>query len=72
MVLGHGRDGCASPIFKLIAYKLSFIIMKQKYFEEKTTATLKIKQTSSNSSQPPDPYIYVGIEKNVEPFSKIN
>ena len=37
---------CASPIFKPIAYKLSFTNRKRKYFEEKTTATLKIKQTS--------------------------
>jgi hypothetical protein len=37
---------CASPICKPIADKLSFTIRKRKYFEEKTTATLKIKQTS--------------------------
>ena len=37
---------CASPIFKPIAYKLSCTNRKRKYFEEKTTATLKIKQTS--------------------------
>ncbi len=37
---------CASPIFKPIAYKLSFTNRKRKYFEEKTTTTLKIKQTS--------------------------
>jgi hypothetical protein len=40
------RVWCASPIFKPIAYKLSFTNRKRKYFEEKTTATLKIKQTS--------------------------
>ncbi len=37
---------CASPIFKPIAYKLSYTNWKRKYVEEKTTATLKIKQTS--------------------------
>jgi hypothetical protein len=37
---------CASPNFKPIAYKLSCTNRKWKYFEEKTTATLKIKQTS--------------------------
>ncbi len=37
---------CASPIFKQIAYKLSFTNRKRKYFEEQTMATLKIKQTS--------------------------
>ncbi len=37
---------CASPIFKPIAYKLSLTNRKRKYFEEKMTATLKIKQTS--------------------------
>ncbi len=37
---------CASPIFKPIAYKLRFTNRKWKYFEEKTTATLKSKQTS--------------------------
>ncbi len=37
---------CALPIFKPIAYKLNFTNRKRKYFEEKTTATLKIKQTS--------------------------
>ena len=37
---------CASPIFKPIAYKLSCTNRKRKYFEEKTTATLKVKQTS--------------------------
>ncbi len=37
---------CASPIFKPIAYKLRFTNRKRKYFEEKTTATLKSKQTS--------------------------
>ncbi len=36
----------ASTIFKPIVYKLSFTIRKRKYFEGKTTATLKIKQTS--------------------------
>ncbi len=40
------RVRCASPIFKPIAYKLSFSNRKRKYFEEQTTATLKIKQTS--------------------------
>jgi hypothetical protein len=35
---------CASLIFKLIAYKLCFTNRKRKYFEEKTTATLKVKQ----------------------------
>jgi hypothetical protein len=40
------RVRCASPIFMPIAYKLSFTNMKRKYFEEQTTATLKIKQTS--------------------------
>jgi hypothetical protein len=37
---------CASLIFKLIAYKLSFTNRKRKYFKKKTTATSKIKQTS--------------------------
>ncbi len=37
---------CASPIFKPIAYKLSCTNRKRKYFEEKTIAILKIKQTS--------------------------
>ncbi len=37
---------CASPIFKPIAYKLRFTNRKRKYFEEKTTATSKSKQTS--------------------------
>jgi hypothetical protein len=36
----------ASPIFMLIAYYLGFTNRKRKYFEEKTTATLKSKQTS--------------------------
>ncbi len=40
------RVRCASPIFKPIAYKLSFTNRKRKYFEEQTTATLKIKQTA--------------------------
>jgi hypothetical protein len=37
---------CASPIFKPIAYKLRFTNRKRKCFEEKSTATLKSKQTS--------------------------
>ncbi len=37
---------CASPIFKPIAYKLRFTNRKRKYLEEKSTATLKSKQTS--------------------------
>ncbi len=37
---------CASPIFKPIACKLRFTNRKRKYFEEKSTATLKSKQTS--------------------------
>ena len=37
---------CASPIFMLIAYYLGFTNRKRKYHEEKTTATLKSKQTS--------------------------
>jgi hypothetical protein len=37
------RLGCDA---KPIAYKLSFTNRKRKYFEEKTTATLKIKQAS--------------------------
>jgi hypothetical protein len=40
------RVRCASPIFKPIAYKLSFTNRKRKYFAEQMTATLKIKQTS--------------------------
>ncbi len=36
---------CASPICKPIADKLSFTNRKRKYFEERTTATLKIKRT---------------------------
>jgi hypothetical protein len=36
----------ASPIFTPIAYKLRFTNRKQKYVVEKTTSTLKIKQTS--------------------------
>jgi hypothetical protein len=48
---------CASPIFMLIPYYLGFTNRKRKYFEEKTTATFKSKQTSidpklsSNTSQ---------------------
>jgi hypothetical protein len=37
---------CVSPIFMLIAYYLGFSNRKRKNFEEKTTATLKSKQTS--------------------------
>jgi hypothetical protein len=37
---------CVSPVFMLIAYYLGFANKKRKYFEEKTTATLKRKQTS--------------------------
>ncbi len=37
---------CASPIFIPIAYYLGFTNRKRKYFEEKTTATLKSNQTS--------------------------
>ncbi len=37
---------CASPIFRLIAYYLGFTNRKRKYFEEKMTATLKIKLAS--------------------------
>jgi hypothetical protein len=33
---------CASPIFKPIAYYLSFTNRKRKYVEEKTTTKLKI------------------------------
>ncbi len=40
------RVRCASPIFMLIAYYLGFTNRKRKYFEEKTMATLKSKQTS--------------------------
>ncbi len=40
------RVRCASPIFMLIAYYLGFTNRKRKYVEEKTTATLKSKQTS--------------------------
>jgi hypothetical protein len=40
------RVQCTSPIFKPIAYKLSFTNRKRKYFEEQATATLQIKQTS--------------------------
>jgi hypothetical protein len=36
---------CTSHIFKPIASLLSFTNRKRKYVEEKTTATLKIKQT---------------------------
>ena len=36
---------CASPIFIPIAYYLGFTNRKRKYFEEKTKATLKSKQT---------------------------
>ncbi len=36
---------CASPIFMLIAYYLGFKNRKRKCIEEKTTATLKYKQT---------------------------
>ncbi len=56
---------CASPIFKPIAYKLSIYNRRHKYLEEKTTATLKFKQSSiatvlnhSYSSQIPDPPIF--------------
>jgi hypothetical protein len=45
------RVRCASPIFKPIAYKLSLTNRKRKYFEEQTTATLKIKQTSIATSE---------------------
>ena len=41
------RVRSASPIFMLIAYYLGFTNRKRKYFEEKTTATLKSKQTSA-------------------------
>ncbi len=37
---------CASPIFKPIAYKLSISNRRRKFVEEKTTATLKFKQSS--------------------------
>ncbi len=37
---------CASPIFMPIAYKLGFTNRKWKYVKEKTTTTLKSKQTS--------------------------
>ena len=37
---------CASPIFKPIAYLLSFTNRKRKYVGGKTTGSLKIKQTS--------------------------
>jgi hypothetical protein len=37
---------CASPIFRPVAYKLSFTNRNWKYFEEKATAILKIKLTS--------------------------
>ncbi len=37
---------CALPIFIPIAYLLCFTNRKRKYIEEKTTATLKSKQTS--------------------------
>jgi hypothetical protein len=37
---------CALPIFKPIAYKLSIYNIRRKYVEEKTTATLKFKQSS--------------------------
>ncbi len=40
------RVQSASPIFMLIANYLGFTNRKRKYFEEKTTATLKSKQTS--------------------------
>ncbi len=40
------RVRSASPIFMLIAYYLSFTNRKRKYFEEKTTALLKSKETS--------------------------
>jgi hypothetical protein len=46
----HKQDGrvqCASPIFMLIAYNLGFTNRKRKNVEEKTTATLKSKQTST-------------------------
>ncbi len=42
---------CASPIFKPIAYKLRFTNRKRKYFEEKSMATLKSKQTSITTVQ---------------------
>jgi hypothetical protein len=41
------RVWCASPIFLLIAYCLGFTNRKRKYVEEKTTVTLKSKQTSN-------------------------
>jgi hypothetical protein len=40
-----GGPRCALPIFIPIAYLLCFTNRKQKYVEEKTTATLKSKQT---------------------------
>jgi hypothetical protein len=40
------RVRCASPIFMLIAYYFGFTNRKRKDIEEKTTATLKSKQTS--------------------------
>ncbi len=42
----HRTVRCASPIFIPIACKLSFTNRKRKYVAEKTTATLKSKQTS--------------------------
>jgi hypothetical protein len=45
-IMFRGLFRCASPIFMLIAYYLGFTNRKRKYFEEKTTATLKSKQTS--------------------------
>jgi hypothetical protein len=40
------RIRCVLPIFMLIADYLAFTNRKRKYFEEKTTITLKSKQTS--------------------------
>jgi hypothetical protein len=51
LVLAHYKEDdrvrCASPIYMLIAYYLGFTNRKRKYHEEKTTATLKNKQTST-------------------------
>jgi hypothetical protein len=64
---------CASPIFKPIAYKLSFTNRKRKYFEEQTTATLKIKQTSiaTFTSQLPDPPHFLLVTTFKEPLDDI-
>jgi len=49
-----------SPVFKPIAYKMSVTNRKRKYFEEKTTATLKSKRIDRHNTSHgfPTPLIF--------------